>query len=208
MSITTPIPDEIKLYLEATEASSTRVRQVMIVMITVTVIVFTAMWNASEWSSWGLLREKIFVNVEEWLKLSDDRHKEIEQKYNNKLANDEEKKEYLKYEIARNFVKNDPDISYEDAKNIAEKWQDFKINNISVLHLPFFGIVIDVNDVLIIGGFSIWVVFLWLRLSLWRHYSNLYSTFLQAKDKGLLEICFRYLSMQQVLSIPPPVGCY
>jgi hypothetical protein len=38
-------PKDFDRYLEATVASSTRVRQVVLVMITTSVVIFVAIWN-------------------------------------------------------------------------------------------------------------------------------------------------------------------
>jgi hypothetical protein len=90
-----------------------------------------------------------------------------------------------------------------------------------LVHLPIFGVVFHINDLGIIGGFSIFVLLLWMRASLEEElygldttknriladYEKLQSEDMRAREldidpKGLYEL----LSMQQFFFRPRPFG--
>ena len=88
----------------------------------------------------------------------------------------------------------------------AERLHASRVDNIVLIHIPFFGIVLDVNDLGILGGFTFVVILMWFRFSLWRELYNLSSTFKAAKTDEDLEFCYRTLAMSQVLTVPPALS--
>lgn len=88
----------------------------------------------------------------------------------------------------------------------AERLHASRVDNIVLIHIPFFGIVLDVNDLGILGGFTFVVILMWFRFSLWRELYNLSSTFKAAKTDEDLEFCYRALAMSQVLTVPPALS--
>jgi hypothetical protein len=91
-------------------------------------------------------------------------------------------------------------------KPYAERLDTARVDYIVLIRIPFFGIVLDVNDLGALGGFTFVVILLWFRFSLWREYYNLNSTFKAAKTDEDLEFCYRALSMSQVLTVPPALS--
>ena len=52
------------------------------------------------------------------------------------------------------------------------------------------------------------VVLMWFRFTLWREYYNLCSTFEACgSDIHDFEACYKYLAMNQVLTVPPDCTC-
>ena len=79
-----------------------------------------------------------------------------------------------------------------------------RTNHVILFHVPFFGTAFDVNELGLIGGFTFVVVLMWFRFTLWREYYNLCSTF-EACGNNIqdFEACYKYLAMNQVLTVPP-----
>ena len=100
---------------------------------------------------------------------------------------------------ARGFVDAKHARAYLDAL------EQTRIEGVNVLHLPIFGITFDVNDLGIIAGISFIVLLITLRLALSRELQNLRIAFSTAHDSGRLREAYEYLSMSQVMTLPPGV---
>jgi hypothetical protein len=206
------VPKDFDRYLEATVTSSTRVRQVILVMITTSVVIFVAIWNASNLTSWFHLRKDKVGAVAQWMKLQEkgdeaDRYSALLNKL--RSGSDLEVERYTallerEAEARQLFNAMWPRLTREQILEIAKKWRDLDYDNVTAFKLPFFGVVVDFNDVPFFGGFALLMLLLWLRLSLWRHYSNISWVF-STNDRSLLLFAYQYLSMGQVLSVPPPL---
>ena len=206
------VPKDFDRYLEATVASSTRVRQVILVMITTSVVILVAIWNASSTTSWFHLRKDKVGAVAQWIKLHEpgEEAKQYEATMSKlrggSLGEFEQYRALAKQEAeARQlFEAMWPRLSRDQILEIAKKWRELDYDNVTAFKLPFFGVVVDFNDVPFFGGFAFLMLLLWLRLSLWRHYSNVSLVF-STSDRALLMFAYQYLSMSQVLSVPPPL---
>jgi hypothetical protein len=98
------------------------------------------------------------------------------------------------------------DITNKDQLNlITQRLENARLEYVSLVRIPFFGIVFDVNDLGLLGGFTFVVVLMWFRFSLWREYYNLRTTFREAKSEHL-KFCYRTLAMNQVLTVPPALS--
>ncbi len=80
-----------------------------------------------------------------------------------------------------------------------------RIESVNVLHIPIFGITFDVNDLGIIAGIGFVVLLITLRLALSRELQNLRIAFHTAKECHRLKEAYEYLSMSQVMTLPPSV---
>ncbi len=78
--------------------------------------------------------------------------------------------------------------------------------NILFLKSPIFGVSIDVNDLGLIGGISLFIILCLLRFSLSREIKNLNLSFKEAFQQGKLCSFYHSLAMQQVLVSPPMEG--
>lgn len=118
-----------------------------------------------------------------------------------------------KQHLEESYSKNDFDkaerwlgrrrfTNMDQVQSYAQKLESSRIDNVVLIRIPFFGVVLDVNDLGALGGFTFIVILMWFRFSLWREYYNLRSTFKAAKDQDL-EFCYKTLAMSQVLTVPP-----
>jgi hypothetical protein len=71
------------------------------------------------------------------------------------------------------------------------------------VHVPFFGIAFDVNDIGILGGFSLWIVLILLRLSLRSQIVSLRIGFKEAFERNEERYFYEILAAQQVFVFPP-----
>lgn len=205
-----PSDDELVHILDATNASVHRVRQVLIVMSTASIVVFAAVWNSLDFS-WMRWRGAVAESREVWASYHQD-------------ANEKQRWDALRKKVADG--KADPgDRSRLEAwekkladgekysakttlplaqlREAAKKARDTIDDSAKTIRIPFFGVAVDINDTTIIGAFTLLIIMMWLRLALWRQCSNLNIAFFQANEAKRLEFAYRYASMQQVLTIPP-----
>lgn len=241
-----PKPIEIgylEPFIEATITAATRFRQVLIVLITASVLAFGAFWNARQ-GSWLNSRVEMARKGKKYLAAKDTlelieadleklkleklkeetspvpKEKEAERKaFDERLKALEERRGKLEHQRAQ--VQKDIGATNSDVK----RWTDelYKFNNegqiipfierleaarvesVILLRIPFFGVVLDINDLGLIGGFTFVVILMWFRFSLWREYYNLRATFKEAKSEHLT-FCYKSLAMRQVLTVPPTLS--
>lgn len=96
--------------------------------------------------------------------------------------------------------------TFKKIKHQWEKWLEIRNDRVTVIPIPVFGILIDINDLELLGGFTFAVLMLWLRFSLSKEYGNLKIVFeeaLRGKNANKkLGFTYYYLAMQQVLTTP------
>jgi hypothetical protein len=122
-----------------------------------------------------------------------------------------EKIKNLEDNLSKNYVNaakwiNERGITSKDQLGpIIQRWENARVEYVALVRIPFFGIVFDVNDLGLLGGFTFVVVLMWFRFSLWREYNNLRTTFREVKSEHL-KICYMTLAMNQVLTVPPALS--
>jgi hypothetical protein len=78
------------------------------------------------------------------------------------------------------------------------------VKNTYSIHVPFFGVTFDANDLGLIGGLSFVVILMLLRFSLGRERDNLRVLFERAESiQGMLSEVYDALAMRQVFTLPP-----
>jgi hypothetical protein len=72
------------------------------------------------------------------------------------------------------------------------------------LHIPFFGISFDINDLSLVSGITFTIILIWLRLSLWTELNSTQQVFERVDVKDLKEVkdYYEYLGTRQVFTIP------
>jgi hypothetical protein len=208
-----PNDDELVHFLDAVSASATRVRQVLIVMSTASIIVFAAVWNSVEFS-WLRWRGEVATTLEIWTTYQqDDKEKKRWDAQKEKAASGQATKvereqlaTWQKKLATGEKYAGGAFLPLTQIKELAKKQREMVLDSATVIRIPFFGVVIDSNDTTLVGGFTLVIILMWLRLSLWRQCSNLSMAFSQAETVHRLEFAYRYVSMQQVLSVPPPTA--
>jgi len=124
-----------------------------------------------------------------------------------------ESDEYKAYERAEAYINRTGlhSENLEDKKIIEAEIDILKkvrAEQITLVHVPFFGVSFDANDMGIFAGLSFTVVLLWFWLSLGRELRNLRLTFKEAEGKGERQqrLCYELLAMHQILTFPPIEG--
>jgi hypothetical protein len=178
-------------YVNAAASSSSRTRNIIIVLIVSTVLVAIEIRNTSY--SWIDARIEI---REAALKLYNPEKSALLVETNPVL-----------YSRATMYLKRRAfDAKNEDDKRrIERELDDYRkaaIENVSFVHIPFFGAVFDHNDIGMFAGFTFAVLLLWLRYSLARELNNLNLLFSRSVPKENLKRRYELLAMQQVLTVP------
>jgi hypothetical protein len=172
---------DVKDYINAANDASKRTRTVTIVLVVASVIVFVGWYNSLD-SSWMLQRVRIA------------------------------------YDPASHFVgkklhtESNPALTSPDKNNVIpedafrKQFQDALVksyvDSTYFIKAPFFGIVLDVNDVGFIGGIALVCILVLLRFSLSREIKNLNFTFDEAVTHNHLYEFYYELAMHQVFTIP------
>lgn len=211
--------NDIKQYIEAATDATERSRRVLIILITASVLTLVATWNSRE-GSWFNERYKL-TNAAS--KLFADKNKPIPP--TDRAIVELKEKEGVKtdlYERAHEYI-NKRHITHQDrVTNAVDKLEEQRLEQVTTVRMPFFGVGFDINDMGIFAGFTFVVVLLWFRFSLLREVNNLRLTFYEARERdkakaeangedgGIerehLRFCYHMLAMRQVLTTPrmPP----
>jgi hypothetical protein len=186
-------------YVDAAASSASRARAILIVMITAGVLTFVAYWNTRP-DAWLTGR---INKANAALRLFDPNTKGrlSENAAKQKFAETEEEL----HQSAKKFIE-DRNITDRDLLvDFIERLRGLQLEQVTTLHVPFFGVTFDVNDLGIFAGLTFSVILLWFRFSLVRELINLRETFIEAKELGdeYRHHCYNLLAMRQVLTIPP-----
>lgn len=200
-------------YVKAAASSSARARVVMLVMVTASVLAFTVIWNnggllsGKGWHDTRIeLRQAALDFVDEkYLPNAVDSEKSVPA---NKRALYERAWESLK---RRGMAKDESgqrtliaDTKGRDAlRDELKQYMTNRDERLRLIHVPFFGIVFDMNDMGLFAGFTFAIGLLWLRFSTMRELRNVEMTFQEAKHRNQSRLCYELLAMHQVLTVPP-----
>jgi hypothetical protein len=75
------------------------------------------------------------------------------------------------------------------------------VQNTYSIHVPFFGVTFDANDLGLVGGLAFVVILMLLRFSLSRERENLSLLFEHAKSADMIATCYFPLAMRQVFTL-------
>lgn len=214
----------IKQYIDASAESADRVRFVLIVMVTASILAIVAFWNSRQ-GGWPLARLVVATNAEKFydpntkklIPLDDNKHNQEvwlrffdEQLYQDQ-KNQADKDKYWNdrrqaYESARKFIYGARFADLDHLKQHVQYLERTRIEKVLTITVPFFGIVLDINDLGIFAGITFIIALLLFRFSLLRELRNLRLVFMQAKTPEHLSLCYDMLAMQQVLTTPPELS--
>jgi hypothetical protein len=177
---------DIQDYLDATGESAKRTRNVTVVLVIATVLVFSGLLNSQQTN---------------WM------HKRL-----GKLQDIHS--EYVAAKIGDYPQRGDfkDDTAYKSATEVYEhRYLDFwgavtrtYVDNSWVVRVPFFGVSFDVNDLGLLGGIGLLITLVCLRFCLTRELNNLKLSFDVAKEAGIAELreFYTLLAMRQVFTVP------
>ena len=234
-NVTMSLPDDrsidyIKQYIDASAKSADRVRFVLIVMVTASILAIVAFWNS--WpGSWPTARLIVATNAQKFfdpttkkkfadeheIPLYDDELKQkvwplfFDLKYFKRLKSLEERNVYWNdrlqaYERAEHFIDRHRFADLDHLQQHVLYLERARIEKVITITVPFFGIVFDINDLGIYAGITFVIALLLFRFSLLRELRNLRLVFMQTKTPEHLRLCYDMLAMQQVLTTPPELS--
>jgi len=186
----------LKSYIEAFTVASNRARSASILIVIASVLVFSAIWN---WSDLGWMDARLHIMR---VGLQGCRN-EWKAAYLEKLPPEQARW----YERARHYLEL-RSVNPSDCDAIRSMVADLgkaRLEENLLVHVPFFGVVIDVNDLGIIGGATFCILLLWLRSSLRRELGNLRLVFLAA-PADQQQSAYDLVAMREVLYFPPIRG--
>lgn len=166
---------DIQDYLDACGESAKRTRNVIVVLVIATVLVFAALLNSQQ-SNWMHRR---------LLKMGDMHSTYVE----SKLGTYPQREKYK------------DDIAYKDAiAQYERRYNDLwaavvrtYVDTSLVIRVPFFGFSFDVNDLGFLGGTGFLTILVCLRFCLTREVNNLLLSFDQARHTSGVELREFYL---------------
>lgn len=187
--------DTVLEYVKAATSSSDRARGILMVIITASVLVFTAYWNTGGW-----LDSRLAVRTAA-LSHFDPNFDPAAVPANKRDLHDSARQLIAVY----GWDTRHPGHR-QVLENQIEQLSKVQSERFRIIHVPFFGVVFDMNDLGIFAGITFCVALLWLRLSLAREHRNLEIAFEEAGERDRLKLCYELLSMHQVLTVPPIPG--
>ncbi len=195
------VHDHVLTYIDASARTATRSREILILIIIVSVLVFGAFWNSRQ-GSW--ISERIRIHTEVLALLQQEQEvAKLRPGTPEKFAADAVLAG-RRFDRAREFLAERPQLRDPEAVRAAKhRLQEIVTEHVLYVKVPFFGLVMDVNDLGMLGGFTFIVLLLWFRSSLWHESENLRITFADAARHGDESFYYTALSMQQVLTTPP-----
>jgi len=202
--------DFLRQYSDAAKHSTDRTRQVFLLMIAASILIYAASWN-SGMSGWANARLALARATERILSHEEERKK-------NPLIGELQvpRGKAELYAFAKENIEWSGITLYQAQQNLNQIQQvrGEQINHIQVPMAGFGGINFDVNDLAMFGGFTLLVLLVWEYYSLWHYADNLTLAFDHAREIGAKELnvseqkillyhTYQDLAMHQVLTIPP-----
>jgi hypothetical protein len=197
--------DYVKQYIDASLVSAGRARFVLLVMVTASVLALLAMWNSRP-GNMTLTRVKVATNAQKFYD-PNDKKTILPDEQVKPLFTHEGKFDEAAFNSAKHFLDTQTDrfADLDHLKHYIEFLERTRVERIVNVSIPFFGSAFDINDLGMFAGVSFFIILLLFRFSLFRELRNVRLVFKQAKTVEQLELCYNRLTMQQVLTSPPPL---
>jgi hypothetical protein len=183
-------------YVDSAGEAAVRSRLILLALLVASVVTFLASWNIRE---------------EAWLRSRLQTEEDVLRWWHNLKLNQEpvftEPKREARYAQARlYFTKRLGGGDAVDSARVDEEvhmLQQVRVEDLITLRMPFFGVVVDLNDLTFVSGVSFTAMLVWLSFSLSTERRNLLFVFSKAAEWGKLGLCYDLLMMRQVMSRPP-----
>jgi len=170
---------DINHYLDAAADASKRTRTVIITLVVASVLSFAGFLNSID-QNWMLARVR---------------------------ATSSPNSVYFKKKFPQ--LEENSDEAKQGHSMFYDALMKAYVNNTFTIHVPFFGISFDVNDLGLLSGVAFLILLLLFRFCLARELDNLRVGFQKADREGRLDTFYLLLAMRQVLSMPRtdwPIG--
>lgn len=203
--------DFLHQYTQAAKESTDRTRKILLLMIVASILMFAAYWNSRSWgwtsSRLALAKATFDILDNEKQRMKNPSYPEL------KTPPGEEKL----YDNAREYIKDWPSRTWYQAQESVFWSQKIRTEQVGQIQVPVLGISFDVNDLGMLGGFTLIVLLLWVNYSLWHQSNNFKLAFDFAESVGAKELdregknrilyhTYQDMAMHQVLTIPPRPG--
>lgn len=196
--------------LAAANLSTVRSRAILFILTGASIIAFSSSWKSMQfgWYHKRLQRATAAVDYFEQ-KVPPQKLKDLSEPQKRRLAGlgikDEEAwQAYLNqgmdFAQARGFANK------EHARDYLSALERLSLETVGVIHLPIFGVSFDINDLGMLAGIAFVVLLVTFRLALARELQNVRIAFRAAHEAHLLKEGYEFLSMYQVMTIPPAIG--
>jgi hypothetical protein len=179
---------ELGQYIDSFKSSSDRARGVFYVVLTVSILIFTASWNLNS-ASWSQLRLRKWARHE--LRLSEDPLP----------ASRTATEQAIEEKIRRLYLDHYPETF---------------VDEMVLVDLPLLGVSVDVNDFGLLGGITLMLLMTLLVLSIMRMDENLYLSIFKIRrlheeerrqdGESRANLLYHALAMGQVLFHPPTLA--
>ena len=186
-------------YVEFAAEGSNRSRLVLLALLIASVATFLASWNIRD-EAWLKARLQVEEDVLRWWRpLHAGQPPPLLDA--NRLKRFHQARLYFAQRLSGGDAVDSTRIQQE-----VQVLRQVRIEDLLTLRMPFFGVVVDLNDLTLVSGVSFSAILGWLSFALLSERRNLRFLFCKAKEWGKLPLCYDLLSMRQVLSHPPLEG--
>jgi hypothetical protein len=179
----------IEEYITVAAAAAHRGRSILIVMITASILAFSAFWNSRQ-GSWLNSRLRLATEGAQWMNMKQDDRDRLTQEQRDYYRRSEE------YMAVRGIQTPD------QINEVVKRLQALQSEQVNLIKIPFFGSIFDVNDLGLLGGFAFAILLLWFKFGMSRELQNIILTFNEGRRRKQLRVCYQQLAMQQVLTVP------
>lgn len=213
---------EIDKYIDAAKSASNRSRSVVLVLVTASIISFAAARNSRSegWMSQRLERARtalLFCGKDG--NQPDFDNKEVLNQLKPQKPRLDPKAQTMVAERRKNLAKSFYDLRYRSCSDLTDAVKELEksyIENSDLIHVPFFGLSFDINDLGLLSSVTFVVVLIWLRLCLESELDSVRVTFQRAQEldkkaqkdgtTSELEHAYELLGTYQVFTRVEPVG--
>jgi hypothetical protein len=185
------MPDvAIDKYIDAAKSASNRSRSVVLVLVTASIISFAAARNSRSegWMSQRLERAQtalLFCGNPKGSNQPDFDNKEVLDQLKPQKPSLGPKDQMMVAERRKNLAKSFYDLRYRSCNDLTDAAKELEkayIENSDLIHVPFFGLSFDINDLGLLSSVTFVVVLIWLRLCLESELDSVRVTFQRAQE--------------------------
>jgi len=193
--------DTLFRYVEAAAESSRRGRTALLVLIVASGVATAAAYNAAPYN-WIAARQRVLADVVRWWpELAEGDSVAPRQWPDSAQAAFARAHRFVVARFPAPYTRDS--IGFSIMREELSVIEQARVQNVILLKVPFFGVVLDINNLGLLAGFSFSVILFWFFFSLSTELRNVKDTFEHASAIGQRQLCVRLLAMRQVFTLPP-----